>query len=31
MEVVELLSEFLEMFVKSGVGVGAEHVVPYEA
>ena len=31
MEVVELLSESLEMFVKSGVGVGAEHVVPYEA
>lgn len=31
MEVVELLSESLEMFVKGGVGVGAEHVVPYEA
>ena len=31
MEVVELLSESLEMFVKCGVGVGAEHVVPHEA
>lgn len=31
MEVVELLSESLEMFVKCGVGMGAEHVVPYEA
>jgi len=30
-EVVELLSESLEMFVKCGVGVGAEHVVPHEA
>lgn len=31
MEVVELLSESLEMFIKGGVGVGAEHVVPHEA
>ena len=30
-EVVELLSESLEMFVKGGVSVGAEHIVPYEA
>lgn len=31
MEVVELLSESLEIFVKGGVGVCAEHIVPYEA
>lgn len=29
-EVVELLSESLEMFVKCGVRMGAKHVVPYE-
>ena len=31
MEVMEIMSESLEVFVKGGVGVGAEHVVPYEA
>ncbi len=30
-EVVELLSESLEMFVNCGVRMGAKHVVPYEA
>ena len=30
-EVVELPAECLKMFIKGGVGVGAEHIVPDEA